>query len=308
MTEMGESAGLSGAELQLTANPFDQYRYPLVANRDREWGLFVTGAGRQTVGPGLTRDTHPAPYEYTWATGRTLSNEFGLLCVTAGRAEVLESEAAGALPLAVGNVVLLFPGVWHRYRFDPTAHTTHLWVTFGGDHSQQLLRRGLLSPRRPVLPTVLSNELLEPFARLLKHLRDPSPGQQQRLAAAVLELLGVATVAPPTSAPPDLLEHARRLLGERLSDVIDLEDLADKLGMSYDRFRRRFKERFGIAPYQHRLLCKLTQAQELLATTDLSVARIAEMLRFDDPFHFSRLFKRKFGVAPSACRRITPIE
>ncbi|MFO0825115.1 MAG: hypothetical protein U0792_18670 [Gemmataceae bacterium] len=119
MSEMGDPAGLSGGPLRLTANPFDQYCYPPVANRDRDWGLFVTGAGRQTVGPDIRRDRHPEPYEYTWEKGRTLSNEFGLLFITAGRAEVLETEAVGKSRLAVGNVVLLFPGVWHRYRFDP---------------------------------------------------------------------------------------------------------------------------------------------------------------------------------------------
>ncbi|MFO0824025.1 MAG: helix-turn-helix transcriptional regulator [Gemmataceae bacterium] len=79
--------------------------------------------------------------------------------------------------------------------------------------------------------------------------------------------------------------------------MIDLRKLAEDLGMSCDHFRGQFKERFSIAPYQHRLLAKLSHARALLTTTVLNIGTVVEQLSFNDPFHFSRLYKRKFGVA-----------
>ncbi|RME70993.1 MAG: AraC family transcriptional regulator, partial [Verrucomicrobia bacterium] len=48
---------------------------------------------------------------------------------------------------------------------------------------------------------------------------------------------------------------------------------------------------------------KVQRACELLATTTLSIAEIAEQLGFDDPYYFSRLFRKIMGMAPRVYRR-----
>ena len=53
-------------------------------------------------------------YDYSWKKGRVLA-EYQALYVTRGAAE-FESKPTGSENVAVGNVILLFPGVWHRYR------------------------------------------------------------------------------------------------------------------------------------------------------------------------------------------------
>jgi AraC family transcriptional regulator of arabinose operon len=45
------------------------------------------------------------------------------------------------------------------------------------------------------------------------------------------------------------------------------------------------------------------QAAERLLAQDASIGRVAEELGFSDPFHFSRVFKKVFGVPPGQFAR-----
>src|SRR5215469_14769553 len=100
----------------MTANPFDFYRYLPISRQDRDWGLYVTAGGKQTNGEGATRDRHPPGYEYRWEKGRVFADQFSIMCLTEGEPYEFETEATGTRTVEVGDVFLLFPQVWHRYR------------------------------------------------------------------------------------------------------------------------------------------------------------------------------------------------
>ncbi|MCK2169525.1 helix-turn-helix domain-containing protein, partial [Thalassospira xiamenensis] len=52
--------------------------------------------------------------------------------------------------------------------------------------------------------------------------------------------------------------------------------------------------------FQH---LKITRACYLLDITDLSITQVAADLGYDDPYYFSRQFKKVMGVAPRDYRR-----
>ena len=48
----------------------------------------------------------------------------------------------------------------------------------------------------------------------------------------------------------------------------------------------------------------LDKAKELLETTDFdNVKQIAAKVGYDDAYHFSKLFKKRFGISPSQVKR-----
>ncbi|MCY9656798.1 helix-turn-helix domain-containing protein [Paenibacillus chondroitinus] len=90
-----------------------------------------------------------------------------------------------------------------------------------------------------------------------------------------------------------------------LDKVIRVDELIDQSGMSRTTFFSRFRSLTGLSPTEYMLNLKLESAKVSLETTSLSVKEIAAYLQFYDEFHFSKLFKRKFGLSPSAFRRLT---
>ena len=101
----------------------------------------------------------------------------------------------------------------------------------------------------------------------------------------------------PSSLPTPLIESALSFVGKNWSQEIDFELMAKKMGVGYRHFRRMFQEATGLPPHQYLLNLRLNHAKRLLGM--LPVSEVAARVGFADPLYFSRLFKRKVGVAPT---------
>jgi len=102
----------------------------------------------------------------------------------------------------------------------------------------------------------------------------------------------------------DPIFRVMETLRERYAEAeVDFEALADDIGMSYDNFRRKFKQQTGVPPLQFFLSVKADKAKELLSFTDLEVKDVAIRLGFPDPYYFSRFFRERVGQAPLQFRR-----
>ena len=79
-----------------------------------------------------------------------------------------------------------------------------------------------------------------------------------------------------------------------------LADLAQRSGYSSEYLCRIFKKYHGDSPYQVLLHRKMSAAWLLLRAGQLQVGAVAKELGYDDPLHFSRVFRKVMGCAPSS--------
>jgi len=280
----------------------DRFQYLPVSRRDRQWDLYVTGTGRvvdEVSDYDFSR--HPEPYYCTWEKGRVLP-EYAVLYIPRGTGE-FESETTGTKTIIAGNVFLLFPGVWHRYRPLKESPWTAYWVTFGGGYPRRLLQRKFMSPENPVLATGLDEAILGVYRRLWDHVQSAELDIQQMIAANTMEILASVFRATRLHQNGDqigpLVRQAKLILEQRIEQSVDMQELAASLRISYSYFRRVFKQHTGVAPYQYHLQLRINRAKELLNERSLSVKQIAAALNFKDPYHFSKIFKRHTGVPPT---------
>lgn len=75
--------------------------------------------------------------------------------------------------------------------------------------------------------------------------------------------------------------------------------LASKMAMSVSQLNRKINGTTGHSTTSYVLKIKLDKAKKLLANNDMSIAEVSDMCGFYDPSHFSRMFKKEFGVSPS---------
>jgi AraC-like DNA-binding protein len=284
----------------------DYFRYLPVSERDRDWGLFVSGLGYSFVPPHTIypRSVHPDCYHFGWEQGRVLP-EFQAVYVVAGKGQ-FESKKGGQRALGPGSLVLLFPGEWHRYRPLWDVGWEEFWLSFSGQQMENLVDRGFFGPAEPVLEVGVDDSILRPFLAAMERSQSELVGYQQLISVNVLEVLSGAIAVLRGQKigcrAETVVRAARILLEQHAQKLVKMEQMAATFSMSEKHFRRIFKQQTGLSPYQYHLQVKIYRAKEMLRGTTLSVKEIASTLCFETPFHFSSAFKQRTGMSPSQWR------
>ncbi|MFK7948749.1 MAG: helix-turn-helix domain-containing protein [Saprospiraceae bacterium] len=84
---------------------------------------------------------------------------------------------------------------------------------------------------------------------------------------------------------------------------IPLKILAKQSGRSLSTFNREFKSLFNTTPHRWIHHKRLEKARNLLLTTNESVSKVYLEVGFEDLAHFSKSFKKAFGINPSQIKR-----
>ena len=281
-----------------------RYRYFPAVEAQKEWGLFVTCAGRGQTDPGAEFPSHEHPDEYyfTWERGRVLG-EWQIILVEEGRGEAEIGERR--FELGSGSLLVLAPGVWHRYRPDPRTGWSSCWAGFGGDMAGRLVRGAGFggeggfhsvaeAPARALFNSavadILSDGTTRPYAAAA------------RLHTLLAELAEVSRGGESRARREEIVRRAQTLLAEKCGETIDLDALAASLGLPYRTFRHVFTSECGMPPHRWQLRMRLERAKRLLESSDIPVAEIAELLGFRSAWHFAHFFQRETGTSATRWR------
>lgn len=90
----------------------------------------------------------------------------------------------------------------------------------------------------------------------------------------------------------------RKLMEANFNYPMNLEEYAQLCHRSLSTFKRDFKSTFGTSPGKWLVWKRLELAKYLLENTDKIVIEAALDSGFKNHSHFSRIFRKRFGVAP----------
>ncbi len=108
------------------------------------------------------------------------------------------------------------------------------------------------------------------------------------------------------SASSDYYMYIYKILqfvNDNYKSDIGMQELSQVTGLSVDYMARRFKAVMHMSPAEYIRRFRIAKAMELLGSTDMSIAKVAEETGFSDISLFSRVFKNAVGLPPASYRK-----
>ncbi|MFP4698705.1 MAG: AraC family transcriptional regulator [Eubacteriales bacterium] len=100
------------------------------------------------------------------------------------------------------------------------------------------------------------------------------------------------------------LTFAIRYMYKNLDKSLTLSILAKELELSKSYLNTLFTKHTKRSPIDFFISLKMDEACKLLKLTDLYIYEVGQKLGYDDPYYFSRIFKKFIGMSPRAYKKV----
>ncbi|NLM74904.1 MAG: helix-turn-helix transcriptional regulator [Clostridiaceae bacterium] len=225
---------------------------------------------------------------------------------------VLIIEGSGRYIDEDGTSVALYPGCFIQ-RIPGRKHSTlvnmdgkwlEAFLCLGKGLYEALAQIGLIKQDKPVLYTGLDSLLLEHFAKLFDEQKSPTFSRINDYLIRVQKIIFLAHELDAKNSGEkalSLIEHACKLIEHHVRDNITAKEIARRLNVSYETFRKLFKAKKGVPPHEYIVRKRIDTAKTMLLQGK-AIGEIALELGYCDSFAFSKQFKKVAGISPSQFR------
>jgi AraC-like DNA-binding protein len=215
----------------------------------------------------------------------------------------------GSHPLPAGQLIIIPPNTPHEYGSVRENPWTIFWIHLNGFLFYPFY--DMVSAAVPVrVPEIYGLQLIGLFRQCFNILKRPYGDEEFlylcQLATAMLALVPCAAKQPADSLSAkgaQGLERTIAFMQEHLREPVSLDQLAQAAQFSPSHLYYLFKRSTGCAPVEYFLRLKIRSAAREINFSDRPIRDIAETYGIEDPYYFSRLFKRIMGIAPAQYRK-----
>jgi AraC-like DNA-binding protein len=281
--------------------------YPAVSQEDARRELYLTSLGRQHYGPGAEypKKEHPSDYYFSWKTGRKLP-DFLVVFIEQGEG-TFESHKAGPVAWRKNEVLLLPPGVWHRYRPLEASGWTEAWICMNGEYLHRLRKNNVF----PSQPKLLKISQPAPLAKAFGKFRFDVSRNSLGLVGLAFSILGPlldqlqaeATAQDSAKSLEDpLVQGALLFISENSHRPIDVQAVASHMGSTRRTLERHFAGELGRGVAQEIERVRILRATELLQRTFMNIKEVGYASGFGGARRLIEAFHRHHGSTPGAMR------
>lgn len=215
--------------------------------------------------------------------------------------KVIINTKDGFLTIAAGSLIY-----WEKcghYYGNTDIPWRHSWIHFDGSDAYKMIGLAGLLPFQIISPPVpMLEKLLSEIDKEINMISPDISIIRNRFEIFIREIIRAGVENKSAVQVPKRMIAIRQYIEDNYHTTISLIQIARKFSISSPHLSAEFKRCFGISPKKYLIEYRLHEAEILLKDNNLQIADIAEIVGWNDVYHFSKIFKRHRGVPPSTMR------
>ena len=210
--------------------------------------------------------------------------------------------------VSAGHMVLYKPEEIQKYIYYLEDNPEVFWIHFTGSDVKNILAYHGISLDEHVFYCGVLPDYKALFRKIIQELQLCRYGYEDYIASLFNDILLLVDrqqheQKKTTGNVQEQIERAAAYFNENYNTKISIDDYAESLHISTNWFIHNFKQYAGMSPAQYILSLRMVNAQSLLERTTYNIKEISEIIGYENPLYFSRVFKKEIGKSPAQYRK-----
>lgn len=210
--------------------------------------------------------------------------------------------------VSAGHMVLYKPEEIQKYVYYLEDNPEVFWIHFTGSDVKNILAYHGISLDEHVFYCGVLPDYKALFRKIIQELQLCRYGYEDYIASLFNDILLLVDrqqheQKKATGDVQEQIERAAAYFNENYNTKISIDDYAESLHISTNWFIHNFKQYAGMSPAQYILSLRMVNAQSLLERTTYNIKEISEIVGYENPLYFSRVFKKEIGKSPAQYRK-----
>lgn len=213
-----------------------------------------------------------------------------------------------------GQGFMIFPNQICTYIADAQQPWEYVWIEFDGLRAKETVELSGLCVNSPVYKAKykdIAQTMKDEMLYIVNH-KDDSPfhliGHLYLFIDSFVKSSTITQISKSNNLRDFYIKEALSFIEQNFQNDITVEEIASCCGLNRSYFGKIFHEVLGKSPQEFLISYRMTKAIELLKLTSLSIAEVGSAVGYANQLHFSRAFKKIYGISPKQWRNENPFK
>lgn len=208
-----------------------------------------------------------------------------------------------------GDAFLIMPQVVTYYQADEDEPWCYAWIGFDGTKASMYLERCQLNHNHLLVHSDYIDEIRESIIGILAHNKLSYAnelfvqGQLFNFFSYLAMSANVVYKDEPDNHDSPYVHKAIEYIQNNYQNMVTVHDIAAYLSLNRSYFTTLFKKYLHMSPQEFLLRYRMTQAEDYLINTALTINQIAYSCGYSNQLSFSKAFHNTHDIAPREFRQ-----
>ena len=275
----------------------------LVLPPDRQRAILANALSKNFYATAIGYYPHASYHDRERPNG---SDQYILLYCVGGKGWIRLNDTEYQL---IPNTYIILPkNIPHHYGSSLKEPWSIYWLHFSGKQSDLLYSRYADSGEEGPQYIPYQENRIALFQQIIQALENDSGNAEMELTyLKLLQFVGsfiYTDSASKESSIDDAITASVRFMKQNLQKNFSIQELASQANYSVSRYSELFRLKTGYAPIQYFIQLKIQKSCQYLYFSKMNIKEICKEIGFEDPYYFSRMFKKQMGMPPLQYRKM----